>query len=85
MEKNQKQKVLVAMSGGVDSAVAARLLKMQGHEVASVYVRTWEHEDDLWGDCPERQGPKGCGDSLPQVEYSVRCGQLHRFLQAGSG
>ena len=52
MEKNQKQKVLVAMSGGVDSAVAARLLKMQGHEVASVYVRTWEHEDDLLGDCP---------------------------------
>ncbi len=51
-ETNQKQKVLVAMSGGVDSAVAAKLLQMQGHEVESVYVRTWEHENDLLGDCP---------------------------------
>ncbi len=48
----KKKKVLVAMSGGVDSAVAAKLLKEQGDEVESVYVRTWEHENDLLGDCP---------------------------------
>ena len=47
-----KQRVLVALSGGVDSAVAAKILIDQGHEVSAVYVRTWEYEDDLLGDCP---------------------------------
>tara|TARA_B100002019_G_scaffold288319_1_gene301723 strand:- start:392 stop:1516 length:1125 start_codon:yes stop_codon:yes gene_type:complete len=51
-EDNHRQKILVAMSGGVDSAVAATLLLSKGHEVESVYVRTWEHEDDILGDCP---------------------------------
>ena len=47
--------ILVALSGGVDSAVAAILLKEQGLEVSGVYVRTWEHEDDVLGDCPGAQ------------------------------
>ena len=47
-----RERLLVALSGGVDSAVAAALLLDQGHEVEGVYVRTWEHEDDLLGDCP---------------------------------
>ncbi|HCM43021.1 MAG TPA: tRNA 2-thiouridine(34) synthase MnmA [Candidatus Omnitrophica bacterium] len=34
-------KILVAMSGGVDSSVAAALLKEQGHEVAGATMRTW--------------------------------------------
>ena len=44
--------ILVALSGGVDSAVSALLLKEQGYTISGVYVRTWEHEDDLLGDCP---------------------------------
>ena len=51
-KSEKKQKILIAMSGGVDSAVAAKLLLMQGHQVESVYVRTWEQEDDLLGECP---------------------------------
>lgn len=36
-----KKKILVAMSGGVDSSVTAALLKEAGHEVAGATIRTW--------------------------------------------
>ncbi len=39
-----KIKILVAMSGGVDSSVAAQLLKNQGYEVAGVFLRFWKDE-----------------------------------------
>ncbi|MFM9000500.1 MAG: tRNA 2-thiouridine(34) synthase MnmA [Opitutia bacterium] len=47
-------RMLVALSGGVDSAVAALLLKRQGHEVHAAYFRTWMNEEGLPfpGECP---------------------------------
>lgn len=39
-----KGKIIVAMSGGVDSAVAAGLLMEQGYDVIGVNLRTWEYE-----------------------------------------
>ena len=52
MSCENKESILVALSGGVDSAVAAALLKQEGHNISAVYVRTWEYEDDILGDCP---------------------------------
>ncbi|MFO0705325.1 MAG: tRNA 2-thiouridine(34) synthase MnmA [Nitrospira sp.] len=38
--------VLLGMSGGVDSSVAARLLTLQGYDVHGVTLQVWEHEND---------------------------------------
>ena len=45
-------KVLAAMSGGVDSSVAAALLLERGHEVVGAYMKNWINEEGLPGDCP---------------------------------
>ena len=41
---------MVAMSGGVDSSVAALLLQKQGLDVAGMFMKNWE-EDDRFGEC----------------------------------
>jgi len=40
-------KIIVGLSGGVDSAVAALLLQQQGHEVSGLFMKNWEEDDTL--------------------------------------
>ncbi|MGC8595633.1 MAG: tRNA 2-thiouridine(34) synthase MnmA [Candidatus Kryptoniota bacterium] len=43
--KNSKGRVVVAMSGGVDSSVAAAILKQEGYDVIGITIKTYNYED----------------------------------------
>ncbi|MDZ4403467.1 tRNA 2-thiouridine(34) synthase MnmA [Prosthecobacter sp.] len=45
-------KILAAMSGGVDSSVAAAQLVREGHDVSGVYMKNWINEENIIGHCP---------------------------------
>ena len=52
---DSSERVLVAMSGGVDSSVAALLMYRQGLAVEGAYMKNWINEENLIGNCPWQQ------------------------------
>jgi tRNA-specific 2-thiouridylase len=50
----RRQRIVLGLSGGVDSAVAAWLLKREGHEVIGLFMKNWE-DDDTDEYCTSRQ------------------------------
>src|SRR5881275_1254971 len=63
----KKQRVLLGMSGGVDSSVAGYLLREQGYEVIGVTMKVWPQ------DCISRAEDKCCGprQSLMRAAWRI--------------
>ena len=60
-------RILVGMSGGVDSTIAALLLKEQGYDIAGAYIKTWSNEYDVFGDCPATEDIDYASDACRQL------------------
>ncbi|HET9919320.1 MAG TPA: hypothetical protein VFQ30_05730, partial [Ktedonobacteraceae bacterium] len=68
-------RIVVAMSGGVDSSVAAALLKEQGHEVIGMMLRLWSEPGVIDDDGVERVAQNKCC-SLESVDDARRVARI---------
>ena len=66
---NAKTRVVVGLSGGVDSAVTAHLLKAQGHEVIGVFMKNCEDDDRPVGSSAD--SPEYCSSNLDFVDAAA--------------
>ena len=71
-------KVIVGMSGGVDSAVAAYLLKKQGYEVIGVTLRTWMSQEGEESRCCEIDDARRIADRIGIGYRTLNCEQAFR-------
>ena len=67
------KKVIIGMSGGVDSAVAAYLLKEAGYDVVGVTLRTWAGEDGQESRCCEIDDARETARSIGIPYHAFNC------------
>ncbi|MTI47032.1 tRNA 2-thiouridine(34) synthase MnmA [Sporosalibacterium faouarense] len=65
-KKHENTKVVVGMSGGVDSSVAALLLKEQGYDVVGIFMKNWDEENEF-GYCTAEEDYQDVRDVCNQI------------------
>ena len=71
MSKSRKEKVAVAMSGGVDSSVAAAILVQEGYEVIGITMQIWPSENEV-----ESEFSRSCCSLTVARDALMVCGKL---------
>jgi tRNA-specific 2-thiouridylase len=67
----KKQRIVVGLSGGVDSAVTAYLLQQQGHEVVGIFMKNWEDDDRAADDDNPGADPGYCTSNIDFVDAAA--------------
>ena len=76
-QDTNNSRVVVGMSGGVDSAVAALLLKEQGYDVVAVFMKNWEEEGPCTAEA-DFEDVRRISDKLGIPYYSVNFAREYR-------
>lgn len=72
-------KIAMLVSGGVDSSVALRLLKDQGHDITAFYLKIWlEDELSFLGDCPWEEDLAYVREICEQADVPLKVVSLQR-------
>jgi len=71
-------RVIVALSGGVDSALAALLLRDAGYDVQALYMSNWDEEDAYCTDAQDYQDARAVARELDIVLHRVNFAQQYR-------
>ncbi len=69
MSNSKQRRVVVGLSGGVDSAVSAYLLKQQGFEVVGLFMKNWEDDDRPAGSSDD--APEYCSSNIDFVDAAA--------------
>lgn len=65
-QNNSQKKVIVGLSGGVDSSVSAQVLKLMGYETIGIFMKNWDEKDEN-GYCSAEEDAKDAQKIASQV------------------